>query len=163
MRALIVSDSHGYDGNFMKVLARVGQPDMLIHCGDSHGHEDIYMKAVSCPVKIVSGNNDYYLGSRINAEEEFDIGSHHILLTHGHKYRVSWDNEKLIEAAALRGADIVIFGHTHIPEVTYDEDFNIWAVNPGSISLPRQGNGKPSFIIMEIDEAGEVYFNVNYL
>ncbi len=147
----------------MKVLAKVGHIDYLIHCGDSHGHEDIYTRAVSCPIKIVSGNNDYYLGGKVNPEEEFDLGNHHVFLTHGHKYRVSWDNEKLLEAAAARGADIAIYGHTHVPEVVYDEDFNIWVVNPGSISLPRQSNGRPSFIMMEIDEAGEVYFNINYL
>ena len=163
MRVLIVSDSHGYDGNFLKILEKEGQPDMLIHAGDSDGNEEFYERAVNCPFKIVTGNNDFFLGSRVRDEEEFDIGPHHVFLTHGHRYRVSWDNEGILRAAASRGADIVIYGHTHVPEIVYDEARKIWAVNPGSISLPRQSNHRPSYVIMEMDEKGEVHFTKNYL
>ncbi len=163
MNVLIVSDSHGYDGNFLKILEQVGEPDMLIHAGDSDGNEDFYRRAVNCPFKIVAGNNDFFLGSSISNEEEFDIGRHHVFLTHGHRYRVSWDNEGLLRAAASRGADIAIFGHTHVPEVVFDEVRGIWAVNPGSISLPRQSNRRPSYILMDMDDTGEVHFKVNYL
>ncbi len=163
MKVLIISDSHGYDENFFKILAKTGQPDLLIHCGDSHGNEDVYRRAVSCGMFIVAGNNDFYLGSQVRDEEEFDIGPHHVFLTHGHRYRVYYDNSRIIDAAKARGADIVLFGHTHVPEIEYDDSYGIWAVNPGSISLPRQSNGKPSYVLMEMDEAGEVKFKIHYL
>ncbi len=163
MKILIISDSHGYDSNFFDILSKTGQPDMLIHLGDAYGNEDIYKRSVSCEVKVVSGNNDLFLGSSLNPEEEFDIGSHHFFLTHGHRYGVSYGTQKLLDAALSRGADIVLYGHTHVPSIEFDEDYHIWAVNPGSISMPRQSNGKPSYAVLEIDENDEIRFTLKYL
>ena len=53
-----------------------------------------------------------------------------------------------------------MYGHTHVPLVDLSED--IWAVNPGSISLPRQEGRKPSYIIMETDRFEKAHFTVNY-
>ena len=163
MKILIISDSHGYDGHFFDILAKEGEPDMLIHCGDVHGNGEVYRRAVSCPLKMVAGNNDMWSGTSLNSEEEFDIGSHHVFLTHGHRYGVSYGTEKVLDAAFARGADVVLFGHTHRPVAEFDEDYGIWAVNPGSISMPRQSNGKPSYAIMEMNEEEDLKFTIKYL
>jgi predicted phosphodiesterase len=42
-------------------------------------------------------------------------------------------------------------------------DDRIYAINPGSITQPRQNGRIPSFIIMEIDIKGEVHFTLNYV
>ena len=60
----------------------------------------------------------------------------------------------------MRGADIVMFGHTHRPLI--DLDGSVWAVNPGSISQPRQDNHLPSFLIMDLDSRGDAHFTLNY-
>ena len=41
MKVLIVSDTHGHEENFEKVLEKVGNIQHLIHLGDVEGHEDI--------------------------------------------------------------------------------------------------------------------------
>ena len=46
MKVLIVSDTHGHEENFEKVLEKVGNIQHLIHLGDVEGHED-YIEAVS--------------------------------------------------------------------------------------------------------------------
>ena len=96
--------------------------------------------------------------SRISPE---DIGSYKVWVTHGHNYYVSMGNETIKKEAIDRGVDIVLYGHTHRPVIDIDDD--IIAVNPGSLSYPRQEGRQPSYAIMEIDGEGKVHFTIAYL
>ena len=60
-----------------------------------------------------------------------------------------------------RGADIVMYGHTHKPSITREDD--LITLNPGSLSYPRQEGRRPSYMLMEIDQNGHAEFTVNYL
>ena len=55
----------------------------------------------------------------------------------------------------------VTHGHTHRPVIDIDDD--IIAVNPGSLSYPRQEGRLPSYAIMEIDRQEKVHFTIAYL
>ena len=70
-------------------------------------------------------------------------------------------NETIKKEAIDRGIDIVLYGHTHRPVIDIDDD--IIAVNPGSLSYPRQEGRQPSYAIMEIDREGKVHFTIAYL
>ena len=159
MKVLIVSDTHRKNENFLKVLERVAPIDMLVHCGDIEGSEYLIAQAASCPVEMVVGNNDFF--SDRPREKEFYIGKYKVWLTHGHTYYVSMGNEYLKEEARARSADIVMYGHTHRPVV--DIEGGLVAVNPGSLTYPRQEGRRPSFVIMELDRKGEAHFTINYL
>lgn len=161
MKILIISDTHRNNIPFLKLLETTGKPDILVHCGDVSGSEYLYKNATDGKVVMVSGNNDFY--TELNSEEEFDIGKYHVLVTHGHMKGVSYGTERLKEYAASKGADIVMYGHTHVPSVEYDTDRKIWAVNPGSLSYPRQEGHRPSYIMMDIDGDGEARFTVNFI
>ena len=73
-------------------------------------------------------------------------------------YRYSADyfiflGDGLGSAARERSADIVLFGHTHLPYEAYiasdsEEEKSVWLFNPGSMSKPREG--KPSYGIIDI-------------
>lgn len=158
MKVLIVSDTHKMNENYFRVLERQ-KPDMVIHCGDAEGSEYALTQAADCPVWIVLGNNDFF--SNLPRELMLDIGPYRAWVVHGHNYYVSMGNELLKQEAAARGADIVMYGHTHRPVV--DRDREVTAVNPGSLSYPRQEGHKPSYIIMELDEANRLHFTVEYL
>ena len=132
---------------------------MVVHCGDTEGTELAICKSMDCPVKIIAGNNDFFCD--LPKEEEFMIGDYHVWLTHGHNYYVSMGNEILKEEAEARGVDIVMYGHTHKPVVDIGE--NLTAVNPGSLTYPRQVGRKPSYIIMDLDEKGKAHFEIQYL
>ena len=59
----------------------------------------------------------------------------------------------LAAAARERGADIALFGHTHLRLERYlpperDGERPLWLFNPGSISRPREG--RPSYGIIDI-------------
>lgn len=158
MKVLIVSDTHKCNGNFYKVLGEQ-KPDLVIHCGDAEGSEDELEAAADCPVRIVLGNNDFF--SHLPRELTLDIGPYKVWVVHGHNYYVSMGNERLKREASDRGFDIVLYGHTHRPVV--DAEGDVIAVNPGSLSYPRQEGHRPSYVIMELDEHGEAHFKIHFL
>lgn len=159
MKILIVSDTHRKNENYLKVLQKVGNLDMVIHLGDVEGSEYTIKEAAGCPVEMVSGNNDFF--SDLPSEKTLQIGRYRVMITHGHRYYIGMGNEMLKEEAVAHGMDIVMYGHTHRPVIDISQD--IIAINPGSLSYPRQENRKPSYIIMEIDDAGEASFSLHYL
>ena len=81
-------------------------------------------------------------------------------MTHGHNYYVSMGSEIIAREARARGFDIVMYGHTHKPVVNRQE--GIIAVNPGSLSYPRQEGRRPSYIVMEV-EGEKADFVIEYL
>lgn len=157
MKVLIVSDTHRKNDNYFKALELV-KPELVIHCGDAEGSEYVLENASDCPVQIILGNNDFF--SYLPKELELKLGAYKVWVTHGHNYYVSMGNEILKQEAAARGMDIVMYGHTHKPVV--DNKGGVIAVNPGSLSYPRQEGRKPSYIVMEVEDK-DVRFTVEYL
>lgn len=159
MKVLIVSDTHKRNDNFFRVLEKTAPVDMVIHCGDIEGSEYVIAESAGCPVEMVAGNNDFF--TTLPLEREFTIGKYHVWVTHGHNYYVSMGNEHLKQEARIRGVDIVFYGHTHRPLLDLNDD--VIAVNPGSLSYPRQDGRKPSYVLMDIDRFGEVHFTLRFL
>jgi len=158
MKVLIVSDTHRNNDVYLN-LVELHKPDMVIHCGDAEGAEYLLTEAADCPVHIVLGNNDFF--SELPRELEIEVGGYKVWVTHGHNYYVSMGNETIKREAIARGVDIVCYGHTHRPVIDLDEE--VVALNPGSLSYPRQENRRPSYIIMEIDSKGERHFTIAYV
>ena len=159
MRILIISDTHRRDENFLKVIERIKPIDMLIHCGDLEENEAVFLEKAGCPAQIIAGNNDFF--SSLPREREFNIRKYRVWLTHGHNYYVSMGDTLLKDEAILRGVDIVMFGHTHRPVIEIGK--TLTAVNPGSLSFPRQEGRRPSYILMELDKNGEAHYHLNFL
>ena len=159
MKVLIVSDTHGRDAALKNLLEKIKPIDLLVHCGDVEGSENYIRDLAGCPVQMVAGNNDFFCD--LPREEEFYIGTYHVLLTHGHYYYISMGTQMLKEDARARGFDIVMFGHTHRPCLEQDEGITL--LNPGSLSYPRQEGRRPSYMIMDVDPEGQAHFTVNYI
>lgn len=159
MKILIVSDTHGRESNFQKVLEKTGSVDQVIHLGDVEGSEDYIRAMTDAPVAMVAGNNDYF--SDLPHELVIQLGSYRALLTHGHYYYVSMGHERIREEARSRGVDIVMYGHTHRPYLEQKDGLTI--LNPGSLTLPRQAGHEPSYILMEIDQEGIAHYSICYL
>ena len=158
MKILIVSDTHRKNENYFEAV-RLQKPDMVIHCGDTEGCETVLTQAAECPVYIVPGNNDFF--SRLPRELELEIAGYKVWVTHGHNYYVYMSSEHIKREALARGVDIVMYGHTHRPVI--DRSGGVIAVNPGSLSYPRQENHRPSYIVMETDEENGPSFRVEYM
>jgi putative phosphoesterase len=146
MRVLVISDTHKKHENLKVVLERVSPVDLVIHLGDAEGYEDYIGELCGCPLEIVAGNNDFF--SSLPREKEIMVGNYRVFMTHGHYYYVGSGIEDLKREALARGADVAMFGHTHIPLIEYGD--GIVVMNPGSISYPRQEGKRPSYILMDI-------------
>lgn len=158
MKILIISDTHGRNNFVYNTIRRVSPIDLMIHLGDFDRGEE-YIKDISpCPALMISGNNDFYNG--LPREIITNIGNYTVMLTHGHRYGVNYSTNDLLEAAKRNQANIVMYGHTHVPLMKRSD--GIWIINPGSLGLPRQNGRESTFIIMEIDEFDEVHFSLNY-
>ena len=156
---MIVSDSHRERRNLYRVLEREKPIDLLVHCGDIQMDEMELEKEAECEIVVVAGNMDF--GAGLPREKVFQIGAYKVFLTHGHLYGAHFDDGELRRAGEEEGADIVMFGHTHCPQVKRYGDMVI--LNPGSIAFPRQEDGRPTYAVMTVDEAGEAHYEIKYV
>lgn len=128
MKILVLSDSHG-DADSILCAVSKNDPDKLIFLGD--GASDLNAAISRRPgldCFSVSGNCDITRPSP--RELLLDIEGFRILATHGDKYHVKNGLLTLNYRANEKDADIVLFGHTHVP---YCEDSDgVWYLNPGS-------------------------------
>lgn len=159
MKILIVSDTHRCLDDFRKAAKKTAPLDLVIHCGDCEGTEDYFGNIAGCPVEIVAGNNDFF--SDLPQEREFFLGRYKVWVIHGHRYNVTFEDKRIRKEARSRNIDILMYGHTHMPVVDIGPD--LIAINPGSLSYPRQNGRHRSFIIMELAKDGEAHFTINYL
>ena len=160
MKVLIVSDTHGREQNLAEALEQTGPIDQLIHLGDVEGGaEHIRELAGDAPAAIIAGNNDFFCD--LPNERIFTLGGHRIFMTYGHGYFVHSGTLYLKREARKKGADIVMFGHTHKPYM--EEDNELLVLNPGSLSLPRQEGHRPTYIVMEIADDGQISYELCYL
>jgi len=146
MRIGVVSDTHGKPEMFRQALKQMGRIDLLIHAGD-HYRDAINMgQETGLKVVAVVGNCDWFVPGP--EEEELELEGFRILVTHGHNYGVKTDNSRL--AARLREGkyDLIIYGHSHKPEISRLPEG--YLLNPGSVSGPR-GGSKRSYGIVEIE------------
>ena len=128
------------------MLENVSPVDLLIHLGDAEGYEDVIGEMAGCPLEIVAGNNDFF--SRLPKEKEIQIGKYRVWMTHGHYYYVSMGMETIIEEGRSRGADLVMFGHTHRPFFLQKDGMTYRACDraeSGQSDLSQTG-GKTSFL-----------------
>lgn len=158
MKILVVSDSHGESEGIEKVLERE-RPDAIIHAGD--GERDRYAFSVtgSIPVAMVKGNCDY--GNDLPEEILLEEKGKRIFIVHGHTYHVRNSTLALEVVAKEKNLDLVIYGHTHIPDLK--EKNGTKFLNPGSISAPRQKNKKPTYALIFLGKTGEMKIDLKFL
>lgn len=147
MKIVVVSDTHGYNEKLWEVIERESPFDMLIHCGDIECEPYVIRDRVDCALMMVAGNNDY--DPDLERVKVFDLGSHRALLTHGHRYKVHYGLESLYYLAQENQANIVFFGHTHVPCIQTDD--GVTFINPGSLTYPRQIGRESTYVVMTLD------------
>lgn len=149
MKVLIFSDSHRHNGNMEAVIARLQDINHVLHLGDNS--EDAEKMERAFPgrrFEWVSGNCDFSAGP---ADKLLSLGGKKILITHGHTYGVKYGYQRITYTALEKEVDACFFGHTHLPAVFYEN--GVLFLNPGSISLPRDGQF-PTYGVADISENG---------
>lgn len=149
MRIFVVSDTHGSTKEFLDKVNIMEKPDLIIHLGDYIRDGIKIEREMGVKTIMVKGNGDYFdLG--YNEDEILSIKGKTIFITHGHKYNVRYGEDNLIYKGMELNADLILFGHTHVP--LFFEESGIIVMNPGSPTLPRGFNGKKTFGIIEIGD-----------
>ena len=148
---LIVSDTHGRLTRldelieYRQKLLKNGEVLTIIFLGD--GLCDLFAS------KHFDGIITYAVRGNCDASDRFspygeemplyrtvDLGGHRIFMAHGHTLSVKSTRDELCREASRQGADIALFGHTHVPALEYIEKGSVRGVerdlvifNPGSL------------------------------
>ena len=149
MRIGVVSDTHGKPDSFREALRQMGQIDLLIHAGDNYKDALGMTRETGMKMVAVIGNCDWHIKGPV--EEELELMGYKILVTHGHLYGVKKDNAQLAGKLRQRKYDLIIYGHSHVPDITHLPEGIL--LNPGSVSFPRRGSYS-SYAVVNIDEQG---------
>ena len=161
MKLMIASDIHGSAGSCRKMLDQFEKEgaqrllllgDLLYHGPRNDLPEDYRPKEV---ISLLNGKKQSLLCVRGNCEAEVDqmvlefpvladymllfSGKKVIYATHGHIY-----NEKNLPP--MKEGDVLLHGHTHV--LRCEKKKGIWIWNPGSVSIPKEGN-PPTYAVLE--------------
>lgn len=164
MKALIASDIHG-SAYWTERLVRAvedEQPDRIVLLGDLlyHGPRNDLPRDYA-PKRVIPLLNDLaatgaLIAVRGNCDAEVDQmvldfpcmadyaelvteGAATLFLTHGHVFGAGFHNS-VDNLPPLTAGTAVVFGHTHVKvNEPVPEQQEIWAFNPGSVSIPKDG------------------------
>lgn len=149
MKILVLSDSHGQE---QKINSIVSEHDFnhIIFLGD--GITDLGSLINLPNLSLVRGNCDFFSSEKL--EEVLELEGIKILITHGHTFGVKNGLGALLARAKEMSANVVFFGHTHIPTMQTINDITL--INPGSLHKNR--NGGSTFGVFTINN-GTFTFN----
>ncbi len=149
MRIVVISDSHRRADTVEKIIKAQTDANHIFFLGDlTSDIEDLVYEYNDKNFYIVSGNCDF--NSSYSYSNIAKIGDVSIFYTHGHSFGVKGGTAHLSAAARERGCKIALYGHTHIPYISYDD--GLYIVNPGSCSCSREGPN--SYAVIDITEKG---------
>ena len=163
MKCLVFSDSHGSPYTMMKALSLHRDAEVVFFLGDGLSDLDAveYSESSFSPTPRmwlpVRGNCDFsgvFRGAPVKKIEEITLLGKKIVLTHGDLFGAKGGLGALSGLALERGADIVLFGPTHIPHEEYvGGEHPHYLFNPGSASSATR-----SFGILTLSE-GSILFS----
>ncbi|MCL2494555.1 MAG: YfcE family phosphodiesterase [Oscillospiraceae bacterium] len=130
MRILVCSDSHGRQDRLVLALEQQRSAEILVFLGDGAADAAFFAREPGKQAFLVRGNWDGP-ACELPLWQEFFVLDKKILCTHGHTSQVKFGPEALLRAARDRGADLVLFGHTHRPLISYEDGVHLF--NPGSL------------------------------
>jgi len=154
---LVCSDSHGRWERLVQIVK--SHPDMqdMLFLGD--GISDLSRLRESCPgirIRAVRGNCDEFsLESHMTpTTDEFHLFGQRAFLTHGHQFGVKNGTRAAEEYALHKGCNLLLYGHTHIPETHYVSKSGLYVMNPGSVG--RGAGGRIYYGLVDIRPEGIV-------
>ena len=138
MKLLILSDTHRSLGFACEAIEKEA-PDAVIHLGNHLGDaEDLSFAYQDPDFYYVPGNCDYAPTVPQMLTLEFD--GVRIFATHGHLFGVKRELTALADAARERGAQLALFGHTHVQ--CLETIGGVTLLNPGAAGrFGRSGCG----------------------
>lgn len=124
MRVGVISDTHGL--LLPIVLERLAGCERILHAGDVGDPQILRSLGGIAPVEAVRGNTDEGELARLPEEIESDLG--------GLRFRMAHRREEAT-AADLSQLRLVVFGHSHRPELEWRGECLL--LNPGACGQRR--------------------------
>jgi len=147
-RILVCSDSHRRADLLALAYDQQPKAEVLVFLGDGLGDAALFRSSGKTHY-IVRGNCDG------NAPEplwqEFTLAGKKIICTHGHVCGMKFSPDELLRHAKDKGADLALYGHTHVPRIDYTDSIHLF--NPGAIMAGEYG-------FVDITSAGIVCRNL---
>lgn len=146
MKCLVISDSHrGGDRAILRLLAAHPDAEAVFFLGD--GLSDLDVLAGNDTARTyfpVRGNCDYtdtFRDFLVPKTDEVILEGKRIVFTHGDLYGAKYGVGGLLALARERDADVVLFGHTHVPTEICERvgEKTVYLCNPGSIGASPDG------------------------
>ena len=148
MRILVISDSHGRTSAIERAIEAQPTAKHVFFLGDCvRDIEDYQYVYPDRTFHVVSGNCDY--ASMVKSVDAVTLEGVRILFTHGHPFSVKSGMARIRDAAAENGAQLVLFGHTHLSYTEYSNGIHF--VKPGSLS---HGDGGAGYAVVDIEKSG---------
>ena len=154
MRLIVMSDSHGDEQRVRSVVSRhAGEEAVFLHLGDGLREfcrvmEEHPALAYDCVV----GNHEDDAFQRTQYESRLlHLGGRSIWLVHGDRQNVKLDLLELEYMGRRAGADLVLYGHTHVSADT--ERNGVRMLNPGALLWARDCTA--SYAVLDV-ENGQV-------
>lgn len=148
-KILIMSDSHGDARAFREAIEAQPAVRDVIFLGD--GARDLDEMQDAFPQHNfygVRGNCD--MGSFLSTEGFIPFEGMLVMYTHGHLYDVKSSRAELAIAAAEKGVDVVVYGHTHIAR--QEQISGVLLCNPGALCGARTGLSGAGYGILTLDQ-----------
>ena len=144
----------------------MGNHDYATVTGDTGGFNEYGVAGVSYSRRVSSGDDIDFLKS-LKTHIYLDVDGLRIYITHGSPRDEIFEyifpdtkEEILLQLSDIAKADILVFGHTHIPMERKVKD-KIF-LNPGSVGQPRDGNPKASFLIFDTMSREAKFERIDY-
>lgn len=130
MRVLVVSDVHGKLNLLREAIEAQPTARDVLFLGDGLRQvEDVMELYPDRTFYTVPGNCDFGASGLSVRQETF--GGKRFYFTHGHLHGVKSGLYRLYLAAQQAGADIALYGHTHVAYEDYVD--GVYLFNPGSL------------------------------
>ncbi|ELZ87384.1 phosphoesterase,metallo-phosphoesterase-calcineu rin-like protein [Haloferax elongans ATCC BAA-1513] len=148
---VVLSDTHSTDSHRLSgsVLDAVHDADLVVHAGDFMRESvlDDFIDESNRFLGVYGNNDDAEIRDRIPDARNFTYGGVEFAMTHTRR----GGGTALSLFGRERGADAVIFGHSHRP--TVETGGEVALLNPGSHAQPR-GNREAFAELEELPDGG---------
>lgn len=154
MKIAFIGDTHKNKHAINLALKKINElsAHMIIHLGDCIDDINLIKDNFQGQVIGVAGNCDY--GPNIKKDGFININNKKIFFTHGDLYNVKSSLTSLLYKGEELGADIILFGHTHMQMI--EEVNKILIMNPGSIPKPSPWSMVGSVGLIDIADDGKI-------
>ena len=149
MKIIVFSDTHGVIHGMREAMRLHSNADLFIHLGDGAPDFVTLCQSQGVPYAAVKGNCDFY--SDLPLEMTLNLGGKTIFFTHGHNYGVKSVLSPLRRRGEEVGADLILFGHTHMAMCQYfsESDHPYYVMNPGTLGR-SYGIDRATYGVIEI-------------